>query len=357
MTSHAMATHNDAALPLSAGSAAADQPPHLELIKIATSIWKARALYAAAQLALADLIADSERSADELARATRTHAPSLLRLLRALASCGVVTEVGPARFRMTRLGSALRTGAPGAARSTVLTLAGDWQWKAWDNFLYSVETGQPAVLKSLGKGLFDYLAANAADGVRFNEAMVGMHGGDGAAVAKAYDFSPFNTIVDVGGGTGTLLTTILQSNPHLRGTLFELAETVPQGRRLIEARGLVGRCGVMAGDFFKEVPSGKDGYILAHVLHDWTDEQALAILRNCRRATPKHGRLLIIEAVLPTGDTPHPGKLMDLLMLTVTGGMERTAGEFAALLMTAEFNMARIIPISDQQNVVEAVPI
>lgn len=357
MTSHTTSTQENSALPLPVRPAAADQRPHLQLIEIATSIWKARALYAAAQLALADLIGDGERSADELARATRTHAPSLFRLLRALASCGIVTEVGPSRFRLTHLGVALRTTAPGGARSTVLTLAGDWQWKAWDNFLYSLETGKPAVLKSLGKSLFGYLAANAEDGVRFNEAMVGIHGGDGAAVAQAYDFSAFNTIMDVGGGTGTLLTTILQSTPNLRGTLFELAETVPQARGLIEARGLTERCGLMTGDFFKQVPAGQDAYILAHVLHDWTDEQALTILRNCRRATPKHGRLLIIETVLPPGDMPHPGKLMDLLMLTVTGGMERTAGEFAGLLTMAEFTMTRIIPISDQQNIIEAAPI
>jgi hypothetical protein len=272
-------------------------------------------------------------------------------LLRALASCGIVTEAQPSRFRLTRLGAGLRTGAPGAACSTVLTLAGDWQWKAWDNFLYSLETGQPAVLKSLGKGLFDYLAANAEDGARFNEAMVGMHGGDGIAVVNAYDFSSLETIVDVGGGTGTLLTTILRSLPNLHGTLFDLAATVPQARGLIERCGLAERCEVVAGDFFQEVPAGRDAYILAHVLHDWTDEQAGVLLRNCRRA------VLIVEAVLPPGDTSHPGKLMDLLMLTVTGGMERTADEFAALLTRAEFKMTRIIPISDQQNLVEALPI
>lgn len=354
MTSHPIPSQIDASLPPSSGAAEPDR--HLQLIEIATAIWKARALYAAAELRLPDLIADGERNADELARATGTHARALLRLLRALASCGIVTEVASSRFRLTKLGSALRIGAPGGARSTVLTLAGDWQWKTWDNFLYSIQTGQPAILKSLGKGLFDYLAANPEDGARFNEAMVGMHGGDGTAVAKVYEFSPFNTIVDLGGGTGTLLATILQSNPHLSGTLFELAETVPEARHLIEARGLSTRCRVTAGNFFKEVPADQDAYILAHVLHDWTDEQALTILRNCRRATPRHGRLLIIEAVLPPGDAPHPGKLMDLLMLTVTGGVERTACEFAALLTASEFKMTRIIPISDQQNLVEAVP-
>jgi ubiquinone/menaquinone biosynthesis C-methylase UbiE len=250
----------------------------------------------------------------------------------------------------------LRTGAPGAARATVLTLAGDWQWKAWDNFLYSLRTGQPALLEVYGQGLFEYLAANPDDGARFNEAMVGMHGADGAAVAAAYDFSAARTLVDLGGGTGALLTAVLQSNPHLRGTLLELPETVPQARRQLEAGGLSERCDVRAGDFFKQVPPDHDLYILAHVLHDWTDEQAAAILRNCRRAIPRHGRLLIIESVLPPGDTPHPGKMMDLLMLTITGGVERTAEEFAGVLAAAGFRLARVIPTSTRQSIVEAMP-
>jgi hypothetical protein len=355
MPSQAVSENHPAPLPLTA--TLQSDAVHLLIIETATAIWKARALYAATQLKLPDLIADGERSAIELSRATGTHASSLLRLLRALASCGIVTEMQQSRFRLTQVGSALRTGAPGAARSTVLTLAGDWQWKAWDNFLYSLQTGQPAVLKALGKGLFDYLAANPEDGARFNEAMVGMHGADGAAVVKAYDFSLLETIVDLGGGTGTLLATILRSNPSLRGTLFERAETLPEARRLIETRGLTERCEVVAGNFFEEVPAGRDAYILAHVLHDWVDEQAVVLLRNCRRAMPKHARLLIVEAVLPPGDTPHPGKLMDLLMLTVTGGMERSADAFAAILREAEFQLTRVIPISDQQHIVEAVPI
>jgi hypothetical protein len=341
----------------SARSVTAEQPPHIELIQMAAAIWKARAVYAAARLDLADLIANGQRSAEELARATGTHAASLHRLLRALASCGVLTEAEPARFALTPLGAALRTGAPGAARATVLTLAGDWQWKAWDRFLYSLRTGQPALLEVFGKSLFEYLAANPEDSARFNEAMVGMHGADGPAVVEAYDFSSFKTVADLGGGAGMLLTTILQANKHLRGTLVELSETVPAARSLVEGRGLSDRCDVVAGDFFREVPFGHDAYILAHVMHDWTDEQGLPILRNCRKAIPKHGRLLIIEAVLPPGDAPHEGKMMDLLMLTVTGGVERTEDEFSVLLAAADFKLSRVIPASTHQSVVEAVPL
>jgi hypothetical protein len=343
--------------PASTLQAPVARPPHAELIEIAVGIWRARAIYAAARLGLADVIASGTCGPEELARATGMHAPSLHRLLRTLASCGVVSEVEPAGYSLTPLGAALKADAPGAARATILTLAGDWQWQAWGNFLYSLRTGQPALRETFGQNLFEYLAANPEDSARFNEAMVGMHGADGPAVVEAYDFSPFHTVVDLGGGTGMLLTSILRANEHLRGILFDLPQTVPQARRLIEARGVSARCDAVAGDFFIEVPPSHDAYILAHILHDWTDDQALPILRNCRKAITRDGRLLIVEAVLPPGDTPHPGKMMDLLMLTVTGGMERTADEFSALLAAADFKLTRVVPISTHQSVVEALPV
>jgi ubiquinone/menaquinone biosynthesis C-methylase UbiE len=345
------ATSADDAVP------APHRPPHLEIAAMASAIWKARAVYAMAQLSLADLIADGRHSAEELAATTRMHVGALSRLLRALAGCGLLTEAEPRRFALTPLGAALKAGAPGAARATVLTLAGDWQWKAWDNFLHSVATGEPGLQRAFGLSLFEYLAANLQDGADFNGAMVGLHGTDGPALATAYDFAPLRTLADLGGGTGTLLAAVLQAHPHLRGTLVDLPETVPVARRIIESRGLSQRCKVVAGDFFKMVPPGYDAYILAHVLHDWADERALPILRNCRRALPPHGRLLIVDAVLPQGDAPHPGKLMDLLMLTVTGGVERTAEEFAMLLQAGGFEMRRIIPICGGQSVVEATPV
>jgi SAM-dependent methyltransferase len=332
----------------------AQRPPHLEIVAMASAIWKARAVYAMARLNLADLIAAGRHSADDLAAATSMHAGALARLLRALASCGLLTEAEPRRFALTPLGAALRADAPGAARATVLTLAGDWQWKAWDNFLYSVATGEPGLRRAFGLCLFDYLAANPQDGTEFNAAMVGLHGDDGAALAAAYDFAPLKTVADLGGGTGSLITAVLQAYPHLRGALIDLPAIVPDARRLIDGRELSQRCKVIAGDFFKMVPRGYDAYILAHVLHDWADEQALPILRNCRQALPPHGRLLIVDAVLPPGEAPHPGKLMDLLMLTVTGGVERTAEEFATLL---QFEMRRVIPIGAGQSVVEATPV
>jgi SAM-dependent methyltransferase len=279
------------------------------------------------------------------------------RLLRALAGCGVLREVQPRKFATTALGEALRTGAPGAARSTVLTLARDWQWQAWHHFIDSLRTGEPGLANAFGMDLFSYLGANPEDGARFDEAMVGMYGGLGQAVLAAHDFSRLDSVIDLGGGTGRLLAAILQSNEHLRGTLFELPETASEARRFFEASGLAARCDVIPGNFFKSVPSGYDAYLLAHVLHGWTDEQALPILRNCRQAIAPAGKLFFVETVLPEGDAPHHGKLMDLLMLTVTGGVERTAEEFAQLLAAANFRLTRIVPTSTHQSVIEAMPV
>jgi SAM-dependent methyltransferase len=337
--------------------AQAGVPPHVQLIEMAVAIWRARAIYAAAELGLADLLADGARSSDELAQATGMHAPSLHRLLRALAGCGVLTEIEPRKFATTALGDALRTGAPGAARATVLTLAGDWQWGAWHHFLHSLHTGEPGLTSAFGTDLFSYLRDNPEHGARFNEAMVGMYGAVGQAIVAAYDFSSFGSVADLGGGTGRLLATILQSHERPRGALFELPETASEARRFFETSAVAARCEIIEGDFFKSVPAGYDAYLLAHVLHDWTDAQSLTILRNCRQAIAPDGKLLIIEAVLPDGDAPHHGKLMDLLMLTVTGGTERTAQEFAELLAAADFKLTRIVPTSTHQSVIEAVPV
>jgi SAM-dependent methyltransferase len=337
--------------------AQAGAPPHVQLIEMAVAIWRVRAIYAAAELGLADLLAEGPGGAEELAQATGMHAPSLYRLLRALAGCGVLTEIAPRTFATTPLGDALRTGAPGAARSTVLTLAGDWQWQAWHHFLDSLRTGEPGLGNAFGTDLFSYLRDNPEHSARFNEAMVGMYGAVGQAVVAAYDFSVFGSVADLGGGTGRLLASILQSHQRVRGALLELPETASEARRFFEASALAARCHVIEGDFFESVPLGYDAYLLAHVLHDWTDEQSLTILRNCRQAISPHGKVLIIETVLPDGDVPHHGKLMDLLMLTVTGGAERTAEDFAQLLAAADFELTRIVPTSTHQSVIEAVPV
>jgi len=330
---------------------------HAQIIQMATAIWKSRAVYAAARLGLADLLSDGPRTATELARATGMHTPSLYRLLRTLASLGLFTEGDTQRFALTPLGAALQTSAPGAARATVLTLAGECQWQAWGAFPHSLETGKTAMEKVWGMPLFAYLAQHPEEASNFSEAMVGAHGDDPPAVVAAYDFARFQALVDVGGGTGNLLTTILRAHAHVRGILYDLPHVVLEARTRIEALELAARCEVHSGDFFAAVPAGGDAYLLSHILHDWDEEQCLTILRRCHQAMGQNGCLLIVEMVLPPRDAPHPGKLIDLLMLTVTGGVERTAEEYAALLEAASFRLTRIVPTTSAVSIVEAVPV
>src|SRR5579872_7294883 len=331
-------------------------PPHVQLIQMGVAIWQARAVYAAAELGIADILADGPCSVDEIAASTGTHAPSLFRLLRALASCGLIEERRDRQFMTTALGDALREGAPGSARATILTIAGSWQWKAWDHFLDALRTGESGMKAAFGKDLFGFLADEPLHSARFNDAMVGMHGAVASAVAAAYDFSRFRCIVDIGGGKGALLTAILKDQPQMRGLVFDLPETARAARDFLARAGLEARCAFLGGDFFEQVPAGYEVYVLAHVLHDWNDDQAIWILRKCREAMSTGARLLIVEAVLPDGNIPHHRKLMDLLMLTVTGGVERGRNEFADILTKSGFVLSEVYPTTTHQSLIEARP-
>src|SRR5438552_5190620 len=337
-------------------SGAAVVPPHAQLVQMGTAYWVSRMVYAAAKFALADRVADGPKSAAELAQLTRAHEPSLHRLLRALASLGILSEDDGGRFVLGPLGEALKTGAPGSARATILALAGDWWWRGWDQFMYCLETGETAMQKEFGMTVFDFLAQHPEEASYFNEAMIGFHGDEPAAVAAAYDFSSCGTIVDVGGGTGNLLAAILDRYAGPRGVLADLPHVVRDAPSLIERRGLAHRLSVETIDFFAAVPAGGDAYLLSHVIHDWNEDQCLAILRNCRSAMTPCSRLLIVEMVLPAGNVPHPGKLLDIAMLVMPGGQERTEDEYGALLGKAGFRVTRVIPTESAVSVAEASP-
>jgi hypothetical protein len=334
-------------------------PPHVQLIQMGTAFWVSRVVYAAAKLGLADHLATGPKSAVQLAGLTGTHAPSLYRLMRTIASLGVLTEDAQHRFALTPLGESLKAGAPGSARASILIEAGDLHWRLWEQFLYSIETGKTAADKLLGKSGFeyltDYLAENPEEASLFNEAMIGFHGAEAPAVAAAYDFSRFQTIVDVGGGTGNLLATVLEHHDGPAGVLFDLPHVVHEAPAMIQARGLLNRITVQAGDFFQSVPVGGEAYLLSHVIHDWGDEQCRTILRNCRNAMKPDGRLLIIEMVLPAGDAPHPGKLLDMLMLVATGGRERTEEEYRKLLNETGLRLRQVVPTESAVSIVEAI--
>jgi hypothetical protein len=204
---------------------------------------------------------------------------------------------------------------------------------------------------------FDYLAKHPDEASLFSQTMVGLHGPETPAVAAAYDFSRFKTIVDVGGATGNMLAAILSRYPNLRGVLYDLPHVVREAPALLKSQGVADRVTIESGSFFDKVPSGGDAYILSHVIHDWSEKQCLDILGHCRRAVGPQGRLLIVEMVLPPGDTPHPGKLLDITMLVMPGGEERTPDEYAALLAKAGFRLERVVPTASPVSVVDAVPV
>jgi SAM-dependent methyltransferase len=330
-------------------------PPHVQLIQMGTGGAVANVMHMAAKLGLADKLADGPKSAVELAGPSALHAPSLHRLMRTMASLGLLTEGEQLRFSLTKLGEALRSDAPGSARSTLLMTGSSWVGSGFANLLHSLQTGGTGFEKAQGMPFFDYLAQHPEDASVFGEAMVGLHGAEPPAVAAAYDFSMFETVVDVGGASGNMLAAILGRYPEPRCVLFDRPHVVVDAEKLLKANDDTGRVTVEAGDFFLSVPSGGDAYILSHILHDWNDDQCLTILDHCRKAMKPDGRLLIVEMVLPPGDAPHPGKILDMVMLALIGGQERTETEYASLLDKAGFRLSRVVATQSPVSVVEAV--
>jgi hypothetical protein len=281
----------------------------------------------------------------------------LYRLLRALASVGIFTEVEPEQFGLTPMAEALRADAPASQRGMARLLAGEANWRTWGQLGHSVQTGQSAFQHVHGLDVWEYREQHPEANAVFNAAMTSGSALQAAAIVDAYDFSGFGTLMDVAGGHGLLLTTILAANPTLRGILAEQPHVVATARSILEESAVADRCTVVEVDFFASVPSGADAYVLKWIIHDWDDERALAILRNCRRAMSMDGTLLLAEAVIPPGDTPSPGKLADLQMMVAAGGQERTEAEFRALFEAAGFMLTRIVPTRSPLSVIEGKPV
>jgi len=331
-------------------------PPHVQLVQMAMGHWVSEIVYLAAELEIADLLASGSRTAEDLAGPTGTTAGPLYRFLRGLANLGILTESPNRRFGLTPLGEALKTGAPGSARASVLTIASDWWANGWRELPYSVRTGKSGFEKALGMPVFDYLAKQPEKASLFSETMIGFHGEEPAAIAAAYDFSGISTLADIGGATGHLLATVLGKNPNMRGILFDLPHVVADAPALLDARGMTDRVKIEKGTFFDRIPEGADAYLLSHIIHDWSEPQCLTILGHCKSAMRQDARLLIVEMVLPEGDEPHPGKMLDLMMLVGPGGQERTVPEYSALLAKSGFRLTKVVPTSTPVSVVEAVP-
>jgi len=329
--------------------------PAGQLLNLICGYWIGQAIHVAAELGIADLLGKRARSVDELARETGAHGPSLYRVLRALASAGIFSEAVPRGFVQTPMGALLRSDMPGNLAAFSRFQGDAWHWSTWGAIVDSVRSGTPALaLCHDSRNCFDYLAHHPQSAAVFNAAMSGYASQVNAAVVDAYDFGGAARIVDIGGGQGALLATILEQAPKAHGILFDRAEVLASAAALLQHHGVAGRCQTVAGDFFEAVPAGGDLYVLSSVLHDWEDLEATALLRNVCAAMTGGGRLLIVEHVLPGGDEPHPGKLIDLEMMLVTGGRERTALEYQTLLHDAGFGDIKLIPTAASATVVEA---
>mgnify|MGYP002622383574 CR=1 FL=1 len=312
-----------------------------------------QAIYAAARFDVAGLLSAGPKSVAELAEATSTHPDALYRLLRALASAGVFAEISPRRFALTPLAELLRDDVPGSKRDLSLMM-GDEQFRAFAEIDQGVRTGKTVFEKIYGMPVFDYLAEHPEKARIFDRAMVGIHGRDPEAILAAYDFSGVGVVADVGGGNGSQITALLQKYPAARGILFDLPHVIERARPSIEAAGLADRCELVGGSFFERVPAGADVYLLRHIIHDWDEAKVLAILRTCRAAMKPDSKLLIVESVIPEGNAPCVGKLLDLVLLLVGGGRERTAGEYRDLLARAGFELRQVVPTETEVSVIEA---
>lgn len=333
------------------------EPNHSQqLARMITGNWHSQAVYAAAKLGIADMLADGPLSAGTLAERTGTLEKPLYRLLRALASLGVFAEDGDQLFSLTPTSDLLRRDVPGSLHALAV-MCGEEQYVAWGQLLYSLRTGRPAFEKVYQKPVFDFLAENPEQAAVFDRAMVSVHGRESAAIIDAYDFGKFKAITDIGGGNGSMLCEILTANPELRATLFDLPGPIGRAEANIEANGLTDRIHLVDGDFFESVPPGADAYLLRHIIHDWDNDCSIRILQNVRRAIPEHGRLLILEGVIAPGDESTWLKLLDLTMLTVPGGQERTADEYRFLFGEAGFHLSQIVPTASSVSVIEGVPV
>ena len=328
-------------------------PPDAILMQMLFGALMQRSICVAAKLGIADLIAEKPQTAAELAAKTETHAPSLYRVLRTLASAGIFTESTDQKFELTPIAALLRSDAPNSIRDFAIMMGEDWIWQACGELMYSVKTGGVAHEKVQGMSSFEFFAHNAEAGSVFNRAMTNFTLAVIPAIIEAYDFSAVGTLMDIAGGHGLLLAGILKANPQMQGILFDLPFVIEGAGELLEKEGVRHRVELASGDFFQSLPAGADAYMMKHIIHDWDDERSIKILQNIRGAMNENGRVLIIEMVVPEGNAPSPSKALDLLMLVMEGGKERTKDEYRRLLEASGFRLTKVIPTKSPYSVIE----
>ncbi len=329
-------------------------PPPAAIFHLVSGMWAAQAVATAARLGIPDRLAHGPRTAAEVAAAIGADASSVHRLMRGIATVGVLTPEPGGRFALTPLGESLRSDVPGSMRSLIIAEMAPGHWLPWGHLEDSVRTGKPAAPAALGMDVWEYYEKNADEGFHFAEAMSGMSAMAMQAVLAAYSFQDARTVVDVGGSHGAFVAAVLQREAGARGVLFDRAEVVEGASATLEHTGVASRVDRVAGDFFQSVPAGGDVYLLKHILHDWSDDECVRILTNVRAAMAPEGRVVVVEMLIDGAGPPSPAALLDLNMLVMLTGRERTAEEFGALFAKAGLRLSGVTPTHSPVAVVEA---
>jgi hypothetical protein len=329
-----------------------EHPPGEHLDRLITGYCISQLIYVAAELGIADRLASGPRHATELAVELRTHDRSLYRLLRALASVGIFAEDPNGRFTLTPMAELLRSGVRGSQRTNIQMMVGQF-YEAWGSLIGSIRNGRPVFESIHGQPFFDYLAEHPDQAQIFDDAMTARNARKTRAMLDAYDFSGIGVLADIGGGNGTTLMAALGRYPEMKGVLFDRPGVVERARPGIEQAGLSSRCQIASGNFLERVPAGADAYLLRHILHNWDDEHSLAILNSVYEAMDNRAKLLIVDRIISRGNDPVFGKIMDLNMLVMLGGSERTEEEFRRLFESAGLRLLRILATDAEVSIIE----
>jgi hypothetical protein len=332
-------------------------PPPAVLMQLLSGAWIQQTISTLAALGIADALASGPKTTAALAGELGLHERSLYRALRAAASVGVFAETGPRTFGLNPVAELLRTGTPGSMRAAATMLGREWDRRSWSAMAHTLRTGQTAHDHVFGCGAFEHLNKHPEDLAIFNQAMTDFSVGNAAAVRDAYGFEGIGTLMDVAGGHGMMLGTILAAHPAMKGVLFDQSHVVEGAAPVLNRLGVADRVRTVGGNFFESVPAGADAILMSNIIHDWDDEKSIRILKNCRAALPAGGRLLLVETPIPDGPGFHFGKWMDLQMMLLPGGAERTESEHAALLSASGFRLQRIVPTRTPTGIVEAVAV
>jgi hypothetical protein len=315
----------------------------------------AGAIACLAQMGIPDLVETGPKSAEELAKQIGAQPQALYRLMRATASVGVLSEGPDGKFSETPSSAVLRSNGNPSLRAFAILIGREWHGRGWSELEYCVRTGKQALDKIYGTPIFEFFRQHEEEGKIFNDAMTAVSTIQAPAVAAAYSFDGINSIVDVGGGHGLLLATILKLNPNMKGTLYDVPQVV-EGAKVGPLKLLMDRCTLASGDMFSSVPEGADAYMMKHIIHDWPDDLCVKILKACRKGVNAGGKLLVVDSVIQPGNDFSPGKFLDLQMLIFPGGCERTEKQFRDLFAAAGWRLTRVIPTAAAESIVEGVP-